>query len=681
MSWHTVTDAARIRGCTPRQIYRLIDRGKLQTQPTADGTQVWIESDERGALNQGTHITHRTSHTVALSIPTLPPSKITPHVQEKVDAMLSIIDGMKSPLTIDGRPLIPPGTVRVYKNELRKLFALLPRTPLWSLSSHPQIRQALEYVVCRQERSDKNRLRSAQDLIVVKESGEAVSVEGYLLALYAWENHNAVSTYRSLKERAEAGAVLWEKSQAKATLEDLPAETTILRWLRTQRRNSPALRRARMTKSKWEAEEMVYIARNPEEYRPGGYLYGDHTELDNLVYRLDGPIGTITTGHLWVTMFIDYRTSLPKGWVLSRQPNSLTIAQAFRNAVLGTQLRVATKDGWMPIGVCDAPEDVGVDRGKDYKSKYTQQVVAQEILFEPEAETAVRRVTKLHYVTKHHPLSKAQQERFFRTVQEITRYLPGYKGATYQDKPDELKNQLARFELLTEDEFSKAFDEAVWAYSNRPRRDLGGMSPMEFYLQHQQYVRRIDERVLDLLMMKPAVVSGKRTRKVERGYVTVDGTQYFSLDLEGHTGRDAMIYRDPQDLGRAAIYIDGEFITVAINKQLMGVTEADRLKWVKAREKRDKVMMEQIRQLRQGMSSKEIKQLLWAGETKNVKKLELDLIRKQIDQRIIVTGLEGTAEQVADEMAAVKQQQKDAKRAKKDVDQVPVFTPESVKNI
>jgi len=672
MSWTTIDSAAAARRCTKRQIYRLLKLGKLASRIGDDGEKLmWLDDDKQTSLTEQPAFN-------TIELPAVKPSRITQNVLKKVEAMMMSISAAES-ITESEHQIevdcgIAVGTQRAYKLRLRKLFSLSPRSPLSVLASHPQIRQALEYLIAGTRRSDRGALRSAKGITIVKPTGESLFLQDYLLASYAWEKHNASSSYRSLIELVERGQIVFEASGTKCTMDDMPAETTVVRWLRNQERGRLALRRARMTKSEYEAREMVYIARRPEEYRPGGKFIGDHTELDNLVCRLDGPIGTIMTGHLWVTMFIDFRTSLPMGWVLSRQPNSLTIAQTFRNSVLGTQLRVATKDGYVGIPICNAPEDVDVDRGKDYKSKYTQQVVGHAA-FDAEGERCVQRISKLHYVMKHHPQSKAQQERFFGVIQLITRYLPGYKGPKYQDKPDELKTQVQNWELMTEEEFIKAFDEAVWAYSNRPRRALGGMSPIEFYLQHQQYVRRVDERVLDFLMLK------SDPRKVHRGYVVVDNIEYFSLDLEGHTGKSAVLYRNPQDLGRAVIYIDGEFITVAINKEMMGKTERERLQWVKARTEREKALMNEIKALRQGMTSKEIKQLLFAGETKNVKKLELETIRKQIEQRLVITGLEGQAEEVADEVYAAKETEASQRKAKKMLRRRPVITIEAVKNI
>jgi transposase InsO family protein len=601
-------------------------------------------------------------------LPTLPACKVTEAVQKKIEGMLKSI-AAEEVASIEEEVERTYGIARKtqgkYKFRIRKLFDLPQRAPIQHLVFHPQIRQILESLLIRPDRSDKGTLRSAKNVAVLKADGEKLSLEEHLLAVYAWENHNAAAAYRSLIPLCHQGAIVFEHSGVKCTMHDMPAEGTVVHWLRTEEKKKLALRRARMTKGNWEAKEMIYIARRPEQYRPGGVLIGDHTELDNLVYRLDGPIGTITTGHLWVTMFIDYRCSLPKGWVLSRQPNSQTIALAFRNAVLGTQLRIATHEGWMAIPINDAPEDVLVDRGKDFKSQYTQQVIGH-LDFDDEGQRCVQRVSHLRYVTKHHPQSKAQQERFFRTIQQITRYLPGYKGSKYQDKPDELKGQIDRWELMTEEEFTKAFDEAVWAYSNRPRRALNDMSPMEFYLQHQQYVRRVEERVLDFLMLK------SEERKVHRGYVVIENVEYFSMDLEGCTGKSAVIYRDPQDLGRAVVYVDGEFVTVAINKEMMGVTEQERLKWVRARTEREKIMTSEIRGLRQGMSSRDVKRLLFQGETGNVKRLELEVIKKQIDQRLIETGLEQKAGRVADEIHESTRRAEKTARRKRISEQHPI---------
>jgi hypothetical protein len=57
---------------------------------------------------------------------------------------------------------------------------------------------------------------------------------------------------------------------------------------------------------------------------------------------------------------------------LSWQPNSDKIALAFRNGVLSTQFYACTANNrYQHVAIQNVPENILIDNGKDYRSKYT----------------------------------------------------------------------------------------------------------------------------------------------------------------------------------------------------------------------------------------------------------------------------------------------------------------------
>ena len=655
MSWLSVEDAAQEKRISIRHLWRLIKEQKLMTDRDESGKiVVWVDKPVKPESLAIEEI-----QKLKIELPLIPLSRITEDVMKSVLAMQKSI-AFKEYISEQEENLaaktgLPVSSQRHNKAEIRRLYNLPDNVPISVLSTHPQIRSAIEYILTRKVRTDRGDLRSARGLVVVKDNGEYLSVSDFLLAIYSWEGHNALSCYRALKARMEAGRVMHEENGARASAADLPAKSTVSMWLRTQLRTNRAIKRARMTKARWEAEEQIYVSRNPEEFRVGGKLIGDHTELDTIVYRNDGKVAA-----LWLTAWIDFRTGLLRGWELAYAPNSNTIAVSFKRAVMGSQLMMKTERGYQSANIMDLPDIVSVDNGKDYKSRYTKQVCGK-VDFNDEARRTIQRITELHYATKHHPQSKAQMERWFGVIQQITKYLPGYKGAKYQDKPDELKAQIERGTILTEDQFRKLFEKAVNAYNNRARKQLENMSPLEYTLVNQRLQRHVDPRVLDFLMMKTA-----RDRKIVRGYVRALGEEFFSSALADYNGKYATLYYDPADVGTMVVYVGGEFVAATINKKLYGMSERDWIKVLKERAQINKTLRSVIHELHQDITSDEAKAMLYDAEAGNAKVVPPEIRQKTVPAVVVMMGIEGEAKK-AEEMVSHQKQVEEAEKKRKEI--------------
>jgi hypothetical protein len=658
MPWITVEQAARLRRTSTRRLWRLIRCKELDSQTGEDG-RVLIWSDEEIPESEPPYELGQ------IEIPAVENASINEETLMKVEAMLESIRYTKD-ITSQEEELafragLPAKTQERYKAELRRLYGLPAAIPLASIARHSQIRQALEYIITPRPKEKGKALTSGRGLVVARPTGEYISLSDWLLSIFSWEKHNAVSCYRALIMECRSGRIVRERDGKPAGERELPCERSVRRWLFAQDRNNLAVRRGRMTRARWETKEQIFASSDPEEHRVGGRLIGDHTELDTLVYRNDGRMAP-----MWLTCWIDYRSTLVRGWELAYRPNSGTIAISFKRAVTGKQLRVCTTGSvFAPVQIPDAPDVATVDNGKDYRSKYTKQVFGK-VDFSDEARRTIQRISRLQYAMKHHPQSKAQQERFFGVIQEITKYLPGYKGAKYQDKPDELKEQIKRGELLTEDQFRELFARTVDAYNNRPKRSLDNMSPMEFTLTHQGTQRHVDERVLDFLMMK---VSG---RTVTRGQVRHLGLEYYSRDLLVFNGERAILYYDPADIGMVAVYVKGKFVTVAVNKRHVGENERSWLAIVKERAKLDKQVGLQLAEIRRGLTSDEAKAMLFAGELASAKAVPPELLQKRTPAVVVMTGLESESGEVKRQLAKQKEVEEAEKKSRELIRKKPL---------
>jgi transposase InsO family protein len=572
-----------------------------------------------------------------INIPQVPIGRITPDVISKTDLMLKLIATVSNIRAAEEQYAqlmgVNSGTLRAKKKELRRMFSIPERGAITHIVDHPQIRAAIESLLSRKERTDSLQLRGAKHLDVIMPTGEVVSVENFLKALYPNENVNAVSCHRALVARCKNKKVV-RADGSEALLTDLPAEVSVVRFLRQWKKEFVAVRRAKSRKNDWEKTEQMFVTRDVTQYSPGELWIGDHTELDFMVLNEQGK-----PDRRWISAFIDIRSGLLVGYYLSWQPNSQTIAMAFRNAVLGSQLKAYTAENeYKDIQITNVPETVMLDNGKDYRSKFTQRLLGR-IDFEDKARLSVQRITKLIYTQPYHGQSKAQMERWFGSFQMMIKNMPGYKGNVWANKPDSLKEDMKQNRLLTVDQFDSMIALAVNVINNRVKKTLNGESPIQHYLTHQIDQRGIDMRVLDFLMMR------SENKVVQRCQVRLKNMEYYSEQLMAFNGKRADVYYDPQDLGFVSVYVDGEFAAVACNKEAIGKDERGFQRILADRARSEKEMREQIKQFRNGISTTDARMMLLHGELMNTQPVDAALLAKETGSMTILTGFEERAKE------------------------------------
>jgi transposase InsO family protein len=602
-------------------------------------------------MNQHSHI----------ELPQVPIGRITPEVISKTDLMLKLIaceTNIRAAEEQYARLIgVTSANLRLQKKELRRIFSIPDRASISHLVNHPQIRHAIESLFLRKERTDKLQLRGAKDLDVIMPTGEVVSVENFLKALYPNENVNAVSCYRALTARCKNKKVI-KQDGTEASLTDLPAEGSVVRFLRQWKKEFISVRRARAKKSDWEKQQQQFVTRDVTQYAPGELWIGDHTELDFMVLNEQG-----RPDRRWITAFIDIRSGLLVGYHLSWQPNSQTIAMAFRNGVLGSQLKAFTAENqYKDVHIVSVPDTVMLDNGKDYRSKFTQRLLGR-IDFDDKARLSIQRITKLHYTLPYHGQSKAQMERWFGSFQMMIKNLPGYKGNVYSNKPDSLKEDLKQKQLLSVEQFDAMIALAINAINNRIKKSLNNESPLQHYLTHQTVQRGLDIRVLDFLMMR------SENKVIQRCQVRLKNAEYYSEQLMAFNGKRADVYYDPQDLGFVSVYVDGEFAAVACNKEAIGKDERGFQRILADRTRSEKDMRDEIKQFRAGVSATDARMMLLHGELSNTAPVDAALLAKETGSMTILTGFEEQAKQTQQELDQHKEfveiERESKRRAKK----------------
>ncbi len=546
---------------------------------------------------------------------------------------------------------ITPKTQQRYKTELRRMYELPARAPISAIANHWQLRQAIEVILTHDERSDKLSLRSAKNLcVIVEKTGEVISLEEHLKACYPYETTSQKDVYQTLIGLHKMQRIMNEHGE-RISYEDLPSEVSVCRFLRKWKKHFVSVRRGKTRENDWVKKEQTYITRNAEQYRPGEVWITDHTELDFMVMNENGK-----PDRRWITAFIDMRTRLIVGYHLSWQPSSTTIALAYRNGVLSTQLKAAANSGseitYRDVHIITVPECVMMDNGKDYRSKYTKAAFGK-VDFTDDARKSVQRISRLHYVKTYHGQSKAPMERWFGVIQGMMKHLHGYKGNVYQNKPDSLKEDLKTGNILHVEEFDRMVGYMINVYNNRIHSSLKEQSPMQYYLSNADLNRTIDVRVLDFLLQRVQRNNGKPP-KIERGQVIANGKEYCSEQLVQFNGEFADVYYDPNDPGYVSVYVRGEFAAIAVNKTAAQTDDGWRKQLV-AQSHSEKQMLQELKKFREPYAKDDVKEMILIGRMTNVSPVSEELLQKEIPTMTVYTGIEETAKERHDALENKKQ--------------------------
>lgn len=313
----------------------------------------------------------------------------------------------------------------------------------------------------------------------------------------------------------------------------------------------------------WRSKMAPYVEQDAERYAAGECWVGDHRPMD-LMCRIATPKGEVVF-RPWLTLWQDWRTRKIVGWVLSDAPNSSTILQAFREAMLDP-----SNGG--------GPSLVIVDNGRDFDSYTfhgrTKQQRRQQGRVEF-SESQYHGILSLlgiepHFSLAFNPQGKARCERVFATIGDhFDKSFPTYTGKDVNHKPELLKKTLdAARNVPTFSQVRERFAEWVRGFNLRVEHEIddlfdeerGRLSPagaMELWRTHRRVYA--DPEVLELCLQqihKP-VSFGRAGIKL-----TIAGRRVtFGRDLpelSRFKGRGAVLNctYDPHDLRAIRVYDD-----------------------------------------------------------------------------------------------------------------------------
>jgi transposase InsO family protein len=157
------------------------------------------------------------------------------------------------------------------------------------------------------------------------------------------------------------------------------------------------------------------------------------------------------------------------------------------------------------------------------------------------------------------PETKPHVERFFRTLSEgLFAELTGYTGNCLANRPEVV------IPNLQPEQLQALIDRWVEAVHHETVHSMTGQRPRERAQVLGQVIRRVDERELDLLLMR------EEERVVRQAVVTYQGHRYYHPALVN--GERVTLKIDEADAGRVIVFSRGRFLCVAENPVAKGLS-------------------------------------------------------------------------------------------------------------
>ena len=314
----------------------------------------------------------------------------------------------------------------------------------------------------------------------------------------------------------------------------------------------------RIGRKAWSDKFEPVLRRDYSDLAVGEFLCGDHRELD--LFISDGK----RVFRPWLTAWMDLRTRKITGWHIDVAPNSRTIAVSFRNSVL----------------LHGRPGVVYVDNGRDYDSHYLNGQVKKigKIHYDSEllgvfGHLNVQVIHAIPFCARSKPI-----ERWFLNIpQQFERALPGWCGRNNKQRPEKLKGEIDRGELLTLDQLRERFTEFVNQYNARVHSEIG-CSPNSLWESATPQV--LDVRALDMCLMK------HKPAKVCNDGIHLFGMLYWHSKLSGYMGQMLEIRYDTADVGTLYVFSAGQFVCEAKTAVLGSMKTGEAVMKQKAKERK-----------------------------------------------------------------------------------------------
>jgi|GEM_PF-610304 len=346
-----------------------------------------------------------------------------------------------------------------------------------------------------------------------------------------------------LKEGAPSLRSCWTRTMGFASTKNIHIDPknfpSFITFLRRLEREFPKdqIYRARHGFEAWNKKYGYYMDRDYSNIKPGEIFVSDHAQVDVLVKLSNGKIVAP-----WVTTFRDFKTSKWLGWLHHAEaPNSDHVFQSFYFAVRDYGL----------------PRDIIIDNGKDYRvrdfagGKKYHRVSYDKHRISP--MLILLGVTP-HFTTLGNAQAKPIERDFLKNKEWFSKHMRGYRGGNVKERPESLREEVKRGDLLSWKEYCKCIDLFITNILNKTPSQgkvLHGRSPNEAWENEAQAINKVSPDSLKLFCMRTSGTFTIGRNGVRDGAV---GVTYYAPWMDSMKGEKCYLRRDPQAYQEAWVF-------------------------------------------------------------------------------------------------------------------------------
>lgn len=327
-------------------------------------------------------------------------------------------------------------------------------------------------------------------------------------------------------------------------LEQVPSYATFNRW--AHECPVPLATLARDGEKAFNDRCGLYVDRLYDDMASNDYWIADGHTIDVITKMADG---SDSRRRLTLSAFIDARSGIYVGWVVTDHPSSDATLLALRKAILRYGL----------------PRYIYVDNGREYLNIDIGGTGHRTRKRKVEVKLPTPILTRLGIQMTNALPRNAQAkiiEREFRNFTFLSRLFETYCGSNPVVKPEKLKHKLRAGHIPLDGELARIVDDMIEGYFNlqpyngKVVRDKG-KPKLEVYRQYLTTVRRASEEDLNLMMMR-----SERLQTIGRNgvYVRISGEKVFYYDDEllMMQGKKAFVRYDPEAMETVRVYDEDE---------------------------------------------------------------------------------------------------------------------------
>ena len=315
------------------------------------------------------------------------------------------------------------------------------------------------------------------------------------------------------------------------------SHTTIAEFIKTKWTESE--RMLARDPDQWQKKHGLYINRDWDKVAINECWFSDAKQIDIACIYNDKVIFP------WLTAFMDAKSRKFVGWVLTPTPDKWAISQAFDYA----------------IAVHGVPKVIYIDRGKPYKSymisgkKIKSRVIDsfENIEREPFIGQFREAGSEVYFAYPRWPREKIIEANFG-LFTDRDRDVPGNRSWDTKHRPKKLEREIKAGKLLTFDQLYQRINKTLNERNGRCHSTTK-KSPNSYY---ENYVPVVPSE-----SFRAFLKMDRHWIKIRNSGVKIGKDFYRGEGLWRHSGEVVECRRDPADIRKCAIILNGKLLEIA----------------------------------------------------------------------------------------------------------------------